>query len=233
MTQKDRITKITQLLKRDYPEVMTPLLHKSAFQLIVATMLSAQTLDATVNKVTPTLFKKYKTVEDFSKANPHDIDKIIKIVNYHRTKSKNIVTMSQKLLKDHNGILPHTIEELTKLPGIGRKTANVLISEWFAKPLNQRGNPTLIDPELKPGEDIVVLPEGFVVDTHVLRVSFRLKLTKNKTPEKVEQDLMKIFPRKEWNDMSLRLIFHGRFRCKARQNLCCLDLDWSKLCTCS
>src|SRR5690606_26857891 len=118
MTQKDRITKITQLLKRDYPEVMTPLLHKSAFQLIVATMLSAQTLDATVNKVTPTLFKKYKTVEDFSKANPHDIDKIIKIVNYHRTKSKNIVTMSQKLLKDHNGILPHTIEELTKLPGI-------------------------------------------------------------------------------------------------------------------
>jgi len=233
MTKKERIYKITELLKRDYPEVITPLLHKSAFQLLIATMLSAQTLDETVNKVTPTLFQKYKTAEELSKAKIEDIDEIIKIVNYHRTKAKNIIKVSQKLLKDYNGIPPHTIQELTQLPGIGRKTANVLISEWYAKPLNQRGNPTLINPEFKKGEDIVVLPEGFVVDTHVLRTSYRLGLTKNKTPEKVEQDLMKIFPREEWNYMSLRLIFHGRFRCKARDNQCCSDTEWSKLCMCN
>lgn len=233
MTKKERIEKIVSLLKKEYPEVITPLLHQSAWQLVTATMLSAQTLDTTVNTVTPTLFKKYKSIKELAAANPSDVDEIIRVVNYHKTKSNNVVLMANKLLKDFNGVVPHTIETLTQLPGVGRKTANVVISEWFAKPIDQRGNPTLLELINVPeNEKVKVLPEGFVVDTHVLRTSFRLGLTKNKTPEKVEQDLMKIFPQDEWNDMSLRLIFHGRFRCKARNNMCCEHPEWSQLCIC-
>lgn len=231
MTKTEKIKEITRLLKRDYPEVITPLLHQSAFQLLVATMMSAQTLDTTVNKVTPALFKKYKSVEAFSKANPKDINEVIRIVNYHNTKSRNIVAMSKKLLADFRGLVPSTIEELTTLPGVGRKTANVVISEWFAKKRNERGNPTLINPDIYKDEK-QVLPEGFVVDTHVLRTAKRLGLSKNTTPEKVEQDLMKIFPRDEWNDMSLRLIFHGRVMCKSQNPQCYLDENWSKICSC-
>jgi len=231
LNKKERIQKISELLKRDFPIVDTPLFHKSALQLVMATLMSAQTLDASVNKVTPSLFERYKTLEDFANANPEEVGSFIRTVNYHRTKSRNVIKLAQKLLADFDGVVPHTIDELTKLPGVGRKTANVVISEWFSKPLERRGSPNLKYPaEFSKGEDVMVLPEGFVVDTHVIRTSNRLGLTKHKDPEKIEQDLMKIFPRNEWNEMSLRLIFHGRNRCKARDNQCCNDVEWGKLC---
>jgi endonuclease III len=222
------------LLKRDYPEVKTPLYHTSALQLLIATMFSAQTLDATTNKVTPILFEKYKTLEDFAAADPEVVDQIIKGLNYHKTKAKNVPKMAQKLIDDFGGIVPHTIEELILLPGVGRKTANVVIAEWFSQPLEKRGNPWpgYAQPDIHPQyEDSIVVPaEGFVVDTHVIRTSNRLGLSSSKDPIKIEQDLMKIFPREEWADMSLRLIFHGRYRCKARDNQCVNDPEWKELC---
>lgn len=237
MTQSERIKKITALLKRDYPTVKTPLYHETAFQLVCAVLMSAQTLDASVNKVTPILFAKYPTAKDLSKADSLEVEKIIKSLNYHKTKSKHLVQMAQKLLTDFNGIVPNNIEKLTTLPGVGRKTANVVVSEWFAMPISNRGNwPIEPLPEYieinNQINDPVILPEGFVVDTHVIRTSNRLGLTTYKDPKKIEQDLMKVFPQNEWNEMSLRLIFHGRYRCKARDNQCCKDPDWKELCDC-
>lgn len=228
MNKNDRINKIKELLVRDYPEVVTPLLHQSAFQLLVATMLSAQTLDETVNKISPQLFSKYPTADKLAQANVLEVNKMIVRVNYHNTKARNVVAMAKKLIDEFGGIVPYKIEELIKLPGVGRKTANVVISEWFAKPVDKRGNPII----LSKIDDVITLPEGFVVDTHVLRTTKRLGLTKNSTAEKVEHDLMKIFSREEWNDMSLRLIFHGRYMCKAKNPLCYLDPEWSKICRC-
>jgi len=233
MISAEKVKKIQELLKRDYPEVKTPLLHTSLFQLLCATMLSAQTLDATVNTITPTLFEKYPTAKEMSKANSSDIDKIISKVNYHHTKAENLIAMSKKLLSDFGGVVPYTIENLTELPGVGRKTANVVISEWFAQKLKNRGNPWPGGPKTKiymNGDERITQAEGFVVDTHVIRVSNRLGLTTSKDPKKIEQDLMKIFPQSEWAETSLRIIFHGRYMCKARQNLCCNDPEWKKLC---
>lgn len=230
--QKERIQKITELLKRDYPTVSTPLFHKSAFQLLVATMMSAQTLDETVNKVSPKLFETYPTVFDFAHADAENIESIIKSVNYYKTKAKNIIKLSKKLIEEFDGKVPFTIKELTTLPGIGRKTANVIISEWFSKPLDQRGSPQPVKIILNENDKVIVKPEGFVVDTHVLRTSKRLRLTKETKPDKVEKDLMKIFPREEWNDMSLRLIFHGRYRCKSQNPQCYKDPEWCKICSC-
>jgi endonuclease-3 len=235
MTQIERIAKISELLKRDFPEVTTPLFHKNGFELLIATMLSPQTLDDTTNKVTKPLFEKFSTAEELSKADFEEVSQIIKIVNYHRTKSKNIITASQMLLDEFKGEVPNNIIELTKLPGVGRKVANVVISEWYGRKKYSRGTPRLSKAEIDTMPDwskIEIAPEGFVVDTHVLRTSQRLGLTLNKTPEKVEQDLMKIFPKSEWAETSLRLIFHGRFRCKARDNQCCNDPEWSLLCEC-
>lgn len=230
--KNDKIKIITDLLKRDYPTVSTPLFHKSAFQLLVATMMSAQTLDETVNKVSPKLFEKYPTVFDLANANAEDIEKIIKSVNYYKTKAKNIIKLSKKLIEEFDGKVPYTIKELTTLPGIGRKTANVIISEWFSKPIDQRGSPNPTEYIESENDKTLVKPEGFVVDTHVLRTAKRLGLTKETKPEKVEQDLMKIFPKEEWNDMSLRLIFHGRYRCKSQNPQCYKDSEWCKICSC-
>lgn len=218
MTSQERINKINELLSRDFPSVETPLTHSNVFTLTVAVALSAQTLDATVNKVTPALWEKYPTIEALASADVYDVEALIKLVNFYKTKAKNIVLLSQVLLNNFNGIVPHTIEELIMLPGVGRKTANVVINAWFAK-----GK----DPNVEG-----ILPEGFVVDTHVARVAKRLGLTKETTPEKIEKDLMKIFPRKEWDDISLRMIFHGRTMCTARNPKCRLDPEWSKICTC-
>ncbi len=236
MTKSDRLQKIEELLIRDYPVVTTPLYHQSAFQLLCATMLSAQTLDATTNKVAPTLFKKYPSIQDLANANPEDISKIIRIVNYNKTKSMHLVEMAKKLISDFDRKVPHTIDELTTLPGVGRKTANVVISEWFAKTITERGNwpedlGSLGIPNATPPEP-QVLPEGFVVDTHVIRTANRLGLSKSKDPKKIEQDLMELFPRDQWNDWSLRLIFHGRYRCKAQKPQCYLDPEWRKICGC-
>lgn len=210
LNKQQRANFIKEQLIKDFPEANTPLDHKGVFQLLCAVMLSAQTLDTTVNKVTPELFLKYPDVDSMAKAKSTDIIKIIRIVNFHKTKAQNLVKMSQMLLEKFKGKVPHTIDELTTLPGVGRKTANVIISEWFAK---------------KDG----VLPEGFVVDTHVKRVSKNLGLTNETDPKKVEQDLMKLFDRKDWNEMSLRLIFHGRFLAKARGNVIATHPVWKKV----
>src|SRR6185369_8504834 len=205
MVSKEKLEKIKELLYRDYPKVETPLEHKSALQLLIAVALSAQTLDATVNKKTPALFAKYNSAEDFAKAKPEEMEKYLSGINYYKTKSRNLVNLGKMLIEKFNGEVPGTMEELIQLPGIGRKTANVVINEWFS-----RRNGTL--------------PVGIVVDTHVLRVSRRLGLsTGGDDPVKVEQDLMKIFPQKEWEQWSLRLIFHGRFMCTARNPKCIND----------
>jgi endonuclease-3 len=243
ISKQNRIKEIKRLLIRDYPIVMTPLRHSSAFQLLVATVLSAQTLDESVNKVTIKLFEQYPDACSLSTANINEVDSIINRINYHKTKSKNIVLLAQKLINDFDGYVPCRIEDLIKLPGVGRKTANVVISEWFSKPLNRRGNvlgivlpqnfteSSFVDPkDIPEKESIFVEPQGFVVDTHVKRVSNRLGLTKHTDPIKIEQDLMKIFDRNEWPEMSLRLIFHGRYRCKARGCECSKDENWKKLC---
>lgn len=247
MISKERIDKITELLLRDYPIVQTPLLHNNAFELLISVMLSAQTLDATVNKKTPQLFSKYKTVTELADADIDEVTELVSGINYFKTKAKNIVETAKQLKDRFNGEVPSTLEELTTLPGVGRKTANVLIGEWFSRPeefrqrVIERQHAGVIDgrvenvtpedlkiPKYIPGYDI----QGLPVDTHVLRTSKRLGLSTHTTPEKVEQDLMRIFPKEEWVDMALRLIFHGRYRCTARNPKCILDPEWSKVCDC-
>lgn len=232
MISSSSLTKIKFLLKRDYPNILTPLLHRSARELLIATVLSAQTLDSTVNKVTPNLFEKFPDLLSLANAEYQEVDDLIKIVNYHKTKSRNIIKLAQYLLDNHDGIIPSSINELSKIPGVGRKTANVLINEWFTKKLDKRGNPTMIDLEFQTGEDFIKSAEGFVVDTHVLRTAKRLGLTEKDDPLGVELDLMKLFDQSEWGEISLKLIFHGRYRCKSRNPLCYLDEEWSKICSC-
>ncbi len=248
MTFEDRVKKVDELLKRDYPVVQTPLTHNNVYELIVSVMLSAQTLDATVNKKTPALFKKYPTLKDLEKADPIDVEMIIGGINYYKTKSKHLVEMAKKVNSEFRGEIPSTMEELTTLPGVGRKTANVVIAEWFARPeafrkrVIERQHAGVTDGRLdgflteedKKMPKVVAgyVPPGFVVDTHVLRTANRLGLSKNKTPEKVEKDLMKIFPPSEWADTALRMVFHGRYRCTSRDPKCYLDPEWSKICSC-
>ncbi len=212
---------VKKQLEVDYPIVETPLKHSNVFELLVAVILSAQTKDETTNLVTPNLFKLYPSVSHLSLANPEDLEPIIRLVNYYKTKSKHLIKMAQKLILDFGGEVPYTIDELTTLPGVGRKTANVVISEWFAR--HPHPNPKLRAQGKK------VLAEGFVVDTHVLRVSRNLLLTKNTSPQKVEQDLMKLFKREDWPEMSLRLIFHGRNIDRARNPLWMQHKVWSKV----
>lgn len=241
---KETLAKIRELLIRDYPLVATPLKHESSFQLVCATILSAQTLDDTVNKVTPTLFSRFPRALDLSKGNIEEVEKIIRIVNYHKTKAKNIIKMAYQIESQFGGVTPNQIDDLTTLSGVGRKTANVVISEWFAKPLSRRGNKfdvinipphfrqdVFVDSStLSKGDIVFTEPQGFVVDTHVKRVAKRLGLTSSDDPLKIERDLSALFPKEEWPEMSLRLIFHGRYRCKARKCMCQNDSEWSKIC---
>jgi len=184
-------------LKKDYPKTETPLEHSNAFELMISAMLSPQTKDETTNIVTKDLFSKYPSPEEMSKANPEDLRGILRLVNYYKTKAERIKKVAQILVEKHNSEVPNDFDELLTFPGIGRKVANVIISEWFER----RGEAE---------------PVGFVVDTHVLRVSQWLKFTENKTPSKVELDLMQLFPKNEWRDTSLRMIFHGREVAQAR-----------------
>jgi endonuclease-3 len=216
MTKTERFEKIKELLIRDYPKVETPLKHEGVFQLLVSVMLSAQTLDATVNKITPALFKKYKNVNELANAKITDVEKLIHGVNFHKTKAIHLIEMAKMLIEKFNSEVPSKMEELIQLPGVGRKTANVVIGEWF----------------YKEQKDAKYEQVGFVVDTHVRRVSQRLGFTKNTTPEKIEPDLVKLFPRDECNIWSLRIILHGRYRCKAQNPQCIKDPEWSKVCGC-
>jgi len=190
-----RAEKIRKTLQKMYPKVKTQLLHHSPFELLVATILSAQCTDKQVNQVTPLLFKRFQTPADFARAPLGAIEQLIRPTGFFHNKAKNIKKCAKALLEKHNGEIPQTIEELVKLPGVGRKTANVVLGAAFGIP-------------------------GVVVDTHVARISQRLGITTNKDAIKIEFDLMKILPREAWNDFSLQLIFFGRETCSARKPKC-------------
>ncbi len=170
--------------------------HNSAWELLVATILSAQCTDARVNMVTPILFKKYPTPADFAALQPEELEPDIRSTGFFRNKSKSLVGAARKIVNDFGGEVPHTMEELLTIPGAARKTANVVLGSWFG------------------------IADGVVVDTHVQRISRRLELTKNEDPPKIEQDLMRVIPRSKWIDFSHQIIHHGRAICIARKPKC-------------
>ncbi|HOC02990.1 MAG TPA: endonuclease III [Candidatus Ratteibacteria bacterium] len=201
----ENLKKIFELLKKAYPDTKTALQFNTPFQLLIATVLSAQTTDTQVNKITKDLFKKFPGPKEFADAKIQDIEKSISSINFYKTKAANIKKLSEKIEKDFNGKVPDSMDKLITLPGVARKTANVVLSQAFGK--NQ----------------------GIVVDTHVKRVSNRLGLTKNTDPDKIEKDLMRIIPEKEWGNFSFRIIQHGRKVCKAKNPLC-NECVLSKIC---
>jgi endonuclease-3 len=170
--------------------------HRSAFQLILATVLSAQSTDVMVNKITPELFKRWPTPKALANAIPSEVEKVLSKIGMYRQKTKNVIGLSTRLLEEHRGEVPRTLAELIKLPGVGRKTANVVLGVAFGT------------------------PEGVVVDTHVQRISQRLGWTKHTEPIEIEQDLMALFPQSDWDMLSHTLIFHGRRICAARKPAC-------------
>lgn len=204
--RKRRALRIIALLRERYPQVRVPLRHRDPFQLLVATMLSAQCTDVMVNRVTPVLFEKFKTPAHFATARPRDVERIVKPTGFFRQKTRAIIDMSQSLLERFGGRVPLTMRELVTLQGVGRKTANVLLS---AKRLEPWG-----------GGDESADGLGVVVDTHVRRLSQRLGLAATDDPVKIEQELMQIIPREEWDGFSLRLIYFGREICTARNPQC-------------
>jgi endonuclease III len=187
---------VIRRLKKAYPDAKTELDYRSAWELLVATILSAQSTDKGVNLATPALFARYPTPAALADANPDDVEVLIKSTGFFRNKTKSIIGAARAITERHGGEVPHTMEELTALPGVGRKTANVVLGNAFH------------------------INEGIVVDTHVLRLSQRLGLTGNTDPVKVEQDLMPVVPRKTWALFSHLLIFHGRRVCFARKPAC-------------
>jgi len=193
---KQRIRPILRKLKRQYPDATCALEHVNPLELLVATILSAQCTDARVNIVTRQLFAKYKTADDYANANPEEFEQEIRSTGFFRNKTKSILGMAQALVEQHGGNVPQSMEALTALPGVGRKTANVVLGNAFG------------------------IDEGVVVDTHVKRISNRLKLTTKSDPTKIEQDLMKIVPKKEWTLFPHLLIHHGRQICAARSPKC-------------
>jgi endonuclease-3 len=184
------------LLKAHHHDAHCELDHQSPFELIVATVLSAQSTDVMVNQVTPELFRRWPSPEKLATANPTDVEKAIGRLGFFRQKTKAIVGLSQRLVADHAGKVPRTLDELVKLPGVGRKTANVVLGVAFGA------------------------PEGVVVDTHVQRLTQRLGWTKHAEPPEIEQDLMRTFPRDDWDALGHVLIFHGRRICTARKPAC-------------
>src|SRR5881397_2707094 len=199
-----RVKKIIARLEQAYPDATCALHHTDPLELLVATILSAQSTDARVNIVTPSLFAKYRTAYDFARADPKVLEQDIHSTGFFRNKTKSIIGMAQALLERHGGKVPDTMEELVQLPGVGRKTANVVLGTWFGK------------------------NEGVVVDTHVQRLTTLLGLTKEKTADKIERDLMALVPREKWTWFSHTLILHGRRVCIARRPKCeeCVVNRW-------
>lgn len=191
-----RVAEILKRLEKAYPDAKCALTHENPFQLLVATILSAQCTDVRVNMVTPGLFKKYPTPQDFAALRPEVLETEIRSTGFYRNKTKSILGASQKIVKEFGGKVPKTMDELLTLPGVARKTANVVLGAAFG------------------------IASGVVVDTHVQRISQRLDLTKQKTPEKIEQDLMQIIPEDRWIDFAHEIIFHGRRCCTARKPNC-------------
>ena len=192
----ERIAEILKRLDQLYPDVTCALTHTSAWELLVATILSAQSTDVNVNRVTPELFRKYPTVEAFAALTPEQLEPDVRSTGFFRNKSKSVVGAAKKIVADFGGQVPHNMNDLLTLPGVARKTANVVLGSWFK------------------------IAEGVVVDTHVHRISRRLELTTNTDPQKIEQDLMRVIPREKWILFSHQIIWHGRKLCIARKPKC-------------
>ena len=200
-----RIAAILDALRQTYPNVVCALIHHNAFELTIATILSAQTTDVGVNKATPELFRMFPTPKALAEANTAEVEELIKTTGFYRAKAKNIQGAARVLVEQFNSEVPKTIAEMIQLPGVARKTANVVLGSWYG------------------------IPSGVVVDTHVLRLSRRLELTTNDDPVKVEQDLIKVIPQDRWIQFSHELIHHGRQVCIAR-NPRCADCSLEHLC---
>ncbi|HEY0369368.1 MAG TPA: endonuclease III [Chthoniobacterales bacterium] len=196
MTVRERVAQLVQVFPEVYPGAHCELDFKNPLQLLIATILSAQCTDKRVNMVTPALFKRYRSAAEFAQSSPDELEEMIKPTGFFRNKTKSIRAATAAIVEKHGGKVPETMEALVSLPGVGRKTANVVLGNAFGK------------------------DEGIVVDTHVIRLSERLRLTKEKDPEKIEADLMKLVPREHWTMWSHWLIWHGRRRCFARRPDC-------------
>jgi endonuclease-3 len=194
--RKERAAEAFRLLEEEYPDAHCELDHEDPFQLSVATILSAQTTDERVNMVTPELFRRYPDAPALAEAEQADVEEIIQSTGFFRNKARNIIGFADALMSEHGGDIPRSLKELHALPGVGRKTANVILGNAFD------------------------INEGVVVDTHVKRLSALLGFTREKTPEKVERDLMTLFPREDWTLLSHLLIWHGRRVCDARKPAC-------------
>ncbi len=201
----ERVAEILKRLDATYPNVRCALHHNSAWELLVATILSAQCTDARVNMVTPVIFAKYPTPQAFAALKPEELEPDIRSTGFFRNKAKSIVGAAKVIVNDFGGKVPETMEELLTVPGAARKTANVVLGSWFGKNI------------------------GVVVDTHVHRISRRLELTKNDDAVKIEQDLMKVVPQEKWTDFSHQIIHHGRAICVAR-NPKCADCPLEDIC---
>jgi endonuclease-3 len=202
----ERVAAILDGLKKAYPKAVCALNHRSAWELMVATILSAQCTDVRVNLVTPALFAAFPTPKAMAAASLPELEELIRTTGFFRNKAKSIQGAGRVVMDEFGGKVPQTIEELLRIPGVARKTANVVLGSWFG------------------------IAVGVVVDTHVLRLSGRLELTKEFTPEKVEQDLMKVIPQPSWIDFSHEMIFHGRQVCIARKPRCA-DCTLERVCT--
>ncbi len=196
MNRKEQVREITRILKNEFPHAGTALRYENVLQLLVSTILSAQCTDERVNKVTPGLFKKYRTAEDYAKADLRELEQDIKSTGFYRNKAKNIKGAGQVLVEKYKGIVPDTMKELLTLPGVARKTANIVLGHGYG------------------------ISEGIAVDTHVMRLAPRLGLTDEKNREKIERDLMENTPKKDWILFSNLLILHGRKTCTARKPKC-------------
>jgi endonuclease-3 len=196
MTNRERVAQLVKTLPKVYPNAHCELNFRSPLELLVATILSAQCTDKRVNLVTPILFAKYRTARDYANASPAALERLIRSTGFFRSKTRSIRAAAAAIVTEHAGRVPDSMEKLYGLPGVGRKTANVILGNAFAK------------------------EEGIVVDTHVARLSHRLRLTRQTDPEKIERDLMKLVPRPDWTNWSHWLIWHGRRRCFARRPDC-------------
>jgi endonuclease-3 len=194
--KKSRAQNVFKLLKKEFPNPRTALHHQNAFELLIATILSAQCTDERVNMVTPGLFKKYKNAKGFAEANPAELEQDIRSTGFFRMKTKSIIGCCKALVERYGGEVPNTLDDLVTLPGVGRKTANVVLGQAFG------------------------IASGVVVDTHVHRLAQRLGFSEADTAEKIEEDLMRLFPRKQWIDLGSLLILHGRKTCHARAPKC-------------
>jgi endonuclease III len=201
----DRIAEILKRLDQLYPDVTSALTHTSAWELLVATILSAQSTDVNVNRVTPELFRKYPTVEAFAALEPEQLQPDVRSTGFFRNKAKSVVGAARKIVNDFGGQVPLNMKNLLTLPGVARKTANVVLGTWFK------------------------IAEGVVVDTHVTRIARRLELTKETDPQKIEQDLMRIVSRERWILFAHQVIWHGRKLCFARKPKC-VDCLFENIC---